>query len=202
MTLNLATSFLLWDFVLLDCGVLDFSYDCLLSGLYCWGVEGLPAVVLDGPEWAILDTLFKEGSCDGADNFVLLDQDWRGDVLSKFGDTWNVFIIGSLIEEDGIISFFFNFTLVPFLNQHWGTLVVPLAWEAALEMASLLFFCPATGCFPICGYKLNNILIKIIYLILNHHSQRNRQACSCFVSSNEPPYHSIRLPANFPRFPS
>jgi len=69
-------------------------------------------------------------------------------MLSQFGDAGNEAVVGGLVEEDGVVSFFFDFALGPFLNEGEVTLAPAFFWEAAFEMASLLFFWPCTGCLP------------------------------------------------------
>jgi len=78
-------------------------------------------------------------------------------VFAKFRDTSDKSVRSSLIKEYGVISFFFDFSLCPFLSVSRFTLAPAFFCEAALAMASLLFFCPCTGCFPI--VYINIILI-------------------------------------------
>ena len=58
-----------------------------------------------------------EESGDGAHDFVLVDDVGNGDVLAELWDGADDFIVGSSVEEDGIIRFFFNLALGPFLNR-------------------------------------------------------------------------------------
>lgn len=71
---------------------------------------------LHGLDGSILDTFLEEGSGDGAHHFVLIDEDGGGNVFAQFGDTGDETVVGGLVEEDGVIGFFFDFSLGPFLE--------------------------------------------------------------------------------------
>lgn len=81
------------------------------------GIEGLLAVLLRGLDAAVLDTIPQEESGDGADDFVLVDEVGNGNVFAELWDAADDFIVGRSVEEDGIIRFFFNLALGPFLNR-------------------------------------------------------------------------------------
>ena len=81
------------------------------------GVEGLLAVLLGGLDAAVLDAIPQKESGDGAHDFVLVDDVGNGDVLAELWYGADDFIVGSSVEEDGIIRFFFNLALGPFLNR-------------------------------------------------------------------------------------
>jgi hypothetical protein len=38
-------------------------------------------------------------------------------VLAELGNTCNKSIVGGLIDEDGVVGFFFDFSLGPFLDK-------------------------------------------------------------------------------------
>ncbi len=111
--------------------------------------QGLPAVAFNCPDRAVFDTSPQKDAGDGADDFIFFDESGGGDVLSEFGDAGDEAVVGGLIEEDSVVSFFFDFSLGPFLDRGRCTLAPAFFWEAALAMASLLFFWPCTGCLPI-----------------------------------------------------
>jgi hypothetical protein len=124
-TIIVETSFLLalLGGSLLGCGGGGSDLDFLKSFLG-GGVEGLSAVLLDGPDAAILDGLLEEGSGDGTDDFVFLDQVGSRDVLAELGDVSDNSIVSHLVDEDGVVGFFFDFSLGPFLHWSSNTLVV------------------------------------------------------------------------------
>lgn len=98
-------------------GVLGLGDDCsLFDGLGDGGVEGLPAVGLNGTDAAIFNALAEEDAGDGADDFELFDEGGGGDVFSEFGDAGDDAFVGGLIKEDSVIGFLFNFSLGPFLQ--------------------------------------------------------------------------------------
>jgi hypothetical protein len=123
---NRSFLFLLGSFLLL-CTLLDFdsSNGCFFSCNLDGSVKGLLAVDFGRPDGSILDALFKEGAGDGANNFVFFDKDGGGDVLSEFGDTSDESVVSGLIEEDGVVSFLFDFSLGPFLYERGVTLAPP-----------------------------------------------------------------------------
>jgi hypothetical protein len=108
----------------------------------------LLAVDVDSADGSGLGSLSEEDAGDRADDFEFFDKSGGRDVLAELGDGGEDAVVGGLVEEDGIVSLLFNFSLGPFLNEGRVTLAPPLACWAALAMESLLFFCPATGCFP------------------------------------------------------
>ena len=79
-----------------------------------------------------------------------------GDELADLGDGTNDFIVSGLIEEDGVIGFFMDFSLGPFLHRQLITLVatflvLPPALPPSLPFPPL----PAASTFlGICGYKI------------------------------------------------
>ena len=66
-------------------------------------------------------------------------------MLSEFGDTCEDSFVGSLIEEDSVVGFFFDFTLGPFLHRRQLTLAPPFLELAALAIDYLLFLVPAAA---------------------------------------------------------
>ena len=64
---------------------------------------------------------------------------------SEFRDTCEDSIVGSLIEEDGVVRFFFDFALGPFLHRRQLTLAPPFLELAALAIDYLLFLVPAAA---------------------------------------------------------
>ena len=61
-------------------------------------------------------------------------------------------------KKQALSTFYLALPLVHFLTP-------PFFDEAAFAMASLVFFCPATGCFPILWYTIINIIYKQINII-------------------------------------
>ena len=42
-------------------------------------------------------------------------------MLAEFGDAGNEAVVGSLVEEDGVVGFFFGFAFGPFLHAGFGS---------------------------------------------------------------------------------
>ena len=62
---------------------------------------------------------------------------------AQLGNSGQNFIVGGLVDEDGVIGFFFDFSLGPFLRGMRNTLAAPFFFcVAAFEISALLFFSP------------------------------------------------------------
>jgi len=87
------------------------------NSLNNWGIQSLLAVNINTSDATILNTLFKKDSGDRSNNFEFLNESGCGDMLADFGDAGNNSVVACLIEEDGIVGFFFNFSFSPFLSN-------------------------------------------------------------------------------------
>ena len=73
-------------------------------------------MVLNSLNRAVLDASPKQNASNRAHDFVFLDEGGGGDVLAEFGDAGDEAVVGSLVDEDGVVGLLFSFSLGPFLE--------------------------------------------------------------------------------------